>query len=160
VTKQSPLLTAIAPWGLLRFARNDRSRGGLGLIFNLHLNGYLEFSREIWMDVTYKGVKVGRKRVDVLIDESERSNTLAKVMNSLGNGATPSRRGHLWPEICCQTFARVPPTCKLFSQMQKGGPLVPYILSLLLPIPRPRKPGTVPLRNPGRCTRPGIPAAG
>jgi len=24
----------------------------------------LEFSREVWMDVTYKGVKVGRKRVD------------------------------------------------------------------------------------------------
>ena len=67
----------------------------------------LEFSREVWMDVTYKGVKVGRKRVDFLIDESKRSNTLAKVMNSLGNGATPSRRGHLWPEICCQTFARV-----------------------------------------------------
>jgi len=29
----------------------------------------LEFSREVWMDVTYKGVKVGRKRVDFLIDE-------------------------------------------------------------------------------------------
>jgi GxxExxY protein len=24
----------------------------------------LEFSREVWMDVTYKGVKVGRKQVD------------------------------------------------------------------------------------------------
>jgi GxxExxY protein len=24
----------------------------------------LEFSREVWMDVTYKGVKVGRKRMD------------------------------------------------------------------------------------------------
>jgi GxxExxY protein len=29
----------------------------------------LEFSREVWMDVTYKGVKVGRKRVDFLIVE-------------------------------------------------------------------------------------------
>jgi GxxExxY protein len=29
----------------------------------------LEFSREVWMDVTYKGVKVGRKRVDFMIDE-------------------------------------------------------------------------------------------
>jgi len=29
----------------------------------------LEFSREVWMDVTYKGVKVGRKRVDFVIDE-------------------------------------------------------------------------------------------
>ena len=85
MTKQSPLLTAIAPWGLLRFARNDRSRGGLGLIFNVHLNGYLEFSREVWMDVTYKGVKVGRKRVD--FDESRRSTTLAKVANNLGKGA-------------------------------------------------------------------------
>jgi len=24
----------------------------------------LEFSREVWMDVTYKGVKVGRKQLD------------------------------------------------------------------------------------------------
>jgi GxxExxY protein len=29
----------------------------------------LEFSREVWIDVTYKGTKVGRKRVDFLIDE-------------------------------------------------------------------------------------------
>ena len=29
----------------------------------------LEFSREVWMDVTYKGEKVGRKRVDFMIDE-------------------------------------------------------------------------------------------
>jgi GxxExxY protein len=29
----------------------------------------LEFSREVWMDVTYKGVKVGPKRVDFVIDE-------------------------------------------------------------------------------------------
>lgn len=29
----------------------------------------LEFSREVWMDVTYKGVKVRRKRVDFVIDE-------------------------------------------------------------------------------------------
>jgi hypothetical protein len=41
VTKQSPPLTAIAPWRLLRFARNDRSRGSVGLILNVHLNGYL-----------------------------------------------------------------------------------------------------------------------
>ena len=29
----------------------------------------LEFSREVWMDVTCKGEKVGRKRVDFMIDE-------------------------------------------------------------------------------------------
>lgn len=29
----------------------------------------LEFTREVWMDVTYKGEKVGRKRVDFVIDE-------------------------------------------------------------------------------------------
>lgn len=29
----------------------------------------LEFSREVWMDITYKGTKVGRKRVDFVIDE-------------------------------------------------------------------------------------------
>ena len=29
----------------------------------------LEFSREVWIDVTYKGAKVGRKRVDFVIDE-------------------------------------------------------------------------------------------
>ncbi len=29
----------------------------------------LEFSREVWMEVRYKGVKVGSKRVDFVIDE-------------------------------------------------------------------------------------------
>ena len=29
----------------------------------------LEFSREVWIDVYYKGQKVGRKRVDFIIDE-------------------------------------------------------------------------------------------
>jgi GxxExxY protein len=29
----------------------------------------LEFGREVWMDVYYKGTKVGRKRVDFVIDE-------------------------------------------------------------------------------------------
>ena len=29
----------------------------------------LEFSREVWIDVHYKGEKVGRKRVDSIIDE-------------------------------------------------------------------------------------------
>ena len=29
----------------------------------------LEFSREVWLDVYYKGEKVGRKRVDFIIDE-------------------------------------------------------------------------------------------
>jgi len=29
----------------------------------------LEFSREVWIDVTCKGAKVGRKRVDFVIDE-------------------------------------------------------------------------------------------
>jgi len=29
----------------------------------------LEFSREVWIDVFYKGEKVGRKRVDFIIDE-------------------------------------------------------------------------------------------
>ncbi len=29
----------------------------------------LEFSREVWMDVCYKGDKVGSKRVDFVIDE-------------------------------------------------------------------------------------------
>ncbi len=29
----------------------------------------LEFSREVWMDVHYKGEKVGSKRVDFVIDE-------------------------------------------------------------------------------------------
>ncbi|MBL7063764.1 MAG: GxxExxY protein [Anaerolineae bacterium] len=29
----------------------------------------LEFDREVWMDVYYKGTKVGRKRVDFVIDE-------------------------------------------------------------------------------------------
>ena len=29
----------------------------------------LEFSREVWMDVRYKGAKVGSKRVDFVIDE-------------------------------------------------------------------------------------------
>ncbi len=30
----------------------------------------LEFDREVWMDVYYKGTKVGRKRVDFVIDEA------------------------------------------------------------------------------------------
>lgn len=29
----------------------------------------LEFEREVWIDVHYKGEKVGRKRVDFIIDE-------------------------------------------------------------------------------------------
>ena len=29
----------------------------------------LEFSREVWMDVHHKGVKVGSKRVDFVIDQ-------------------------------------------------------------------------------------------
>jgi len=29
----------------------------------------LEFSREVWIDVIYKGEKVGRKRVDFVIDD-------------------------------------------------------------------------------------------
>ncbi len=29
----------------------------------------LEFSREVWIDIHYKGEKVGRKRVDFIIDE-------------------------------------------------------------------------------------------
>ena len=29
----------------------------------------LEFSREVWIDVHYKGEKVGRKRVDFIVDE-------------------------------------------------------------------------------------------
>lgn len=29
----------------------------------------LEFSREVWIDVHYKGEKVGRKRVDFVVDE-------------------------------------------------------------------------------------------
>ena len=29
----------------------------------------LEFSREVWMDIRYKGVKVGSKRVDFVIDQ-------------------------------------------------------------------------------------------
>ena len=29
----------------------------------------LEFSREVWIDVHYKGEKVGKKRVDFVIDE-------------------------------------------------------------------------------------------
>src|SRR5512135_963207 len=29
----------------------------------------LEFSREVWMDIRYKGEKVGSKRVDFVIDE-------------------------------------------------------------------------------------------
>ncbi len=30
---------------------------------------HLEFSREVWMDVLYKGEKVGRKRVDFVIEQ-------------------------------------------------------------------------------------------
>jgi len=29
----------------------------------------LDFSREVWMDVYYKGRKIGRKRVDFVVDE-------------------------------------------------------------------------------------------
>ncbi len=29
----------------------------------------LEFGREVWVDVYYKGERVGRKRVDFIIDE-------------------------------------------------------------------------------------------
>jgi len=29
----------------------------------------LDFSREVWIDVIYKGQKVGRKRVDFIVDE-------------------------------------------------------------------------------------------
>ena len=29
----------------------------------------LEFSREVWIDMQYKGEKVGRKRVDFIVDE-------------------------------------------------------------------------------------------
>jgi GxxExxY protein len=29
----------------------------------------LEFSREVWIDIYYKGEKVGRKRVDFIIDQ-------------------------------------------------------------------------------------------
>ena len=30
---------------------------------------HLEFSREVWIDVHYKGAKVGTKRVDFIVDE-------------------------------------------------------------------------------------------
>jgi GxxExxY protein len=29
----------------------------------------LEFEREVWMDVSYKGEKIGKKRVDFIIDD-------------------------------------------------------------------------------------------
>jgi GxxExxY protein len=29
----------------------------------------LEFSREVWIDIHYKGRKIGRKRVDFIVDE-------------------------------------------------------------------------------------------
>jgi GxxExxY protein len=36
----------------------------------LELPAYdLEYSREVWIDVFYKGVKVGKKRVDFLIED-------------------------------------------------------------------------------------------
>ncbi len=38
------------------------------LVLELPAHG-LEFSREVWIDVHYKGQKVGRKRVDFIIDE-------------------------------------------------------------------------------------------
>jgi GxxExxY protein len=38
--------------------------------FALELNSTdLEFSREVWMDIHYRGVRVGRKRVDFVIDD-------------------------------------------------------------------------------------------
>jgi len=38
------------------------------LVLELPAHG-LEFGREVWIDVYYKGKKVGRKRVDFIIDE-------------------------------------------------------------------------------------------
>jgi len=38
------------------------------LVLELPAHG-LEFGREVWVDVYYKGQKVGRKRVDFIIDE-------------------------------------------------------------------------------------------
>jgi len=38
------------------------------LVLELPAHG-LEFGREVWIDVYYKGQKVGRKRVDFIIDE-------------------------------------------------------------------------------------------
>ena len=38
----------------------------LALEFPVH---ELDFSREVWIDVHYKGEKVGRKRVDFIVDE-------------------------------------------------------------------------------------------
>ena len=34
---------------------------------------YLEFTREVWMDIHYKGEKVGSKRVDFVIEGARRS---------------------------------------------------------------------------------------
>lgn len=38
----------------------------LALEFPIH---GLDFSREVWMDVHYKGQKIGRKRVDFIVEE-------------------------------------------------------------------------------------------
>lgn len=38
------------------------------LALELPMHG-LDFSREVWMDVHYRGTKVGRKRVDFIVDE-------------------------------------------------------------------------------------------
>jgi len=38
------------------------------LVLELPAHG-LEFGREVWIDVYYKGKKIGRKRVDFIIDE-------------------------------------------------------------------------------------------
>jgi GxxExxY protein len=38
------------------------------LVLELPTHG-LEFEREVWMDVSYKGEKIGKKRVDFIIED-------------------------------------------------------------------------------------------
>ena len=54
--------------GSLPGVRRPQPAGGSSLLLELPVHN-LEFDREVWSDVYYKGAKVGRKRVDFVIDE-------------------------------------------------------------------------------------------
>ena len=50
----------------------------------------LEFSREVWIDVHYKGEKVGRKRVDFIVDQVMAEIKAKAALESVDFVQTPS----------------------------------------------------------------------
>jgi len=54
----------------------------------------LEYEREVWMDVTYKGEKVGRKRVDFVIGDDS-GDVMVEIKAKIGIGTGGFRPGPL-----------------------------------------------------------------